>query len=94
MSTVNRRKGVDELLAAPASVRDDPEELRKYRERKAAIEAAANKRASAKKKQPPTTEDLLADIVRVATDPLTNPWHEYSSISRKRYRLFGWSGCW
>jgi hypothetical protein len=90
MSTVNRRKGVDELLAAPASVRDDPEELRKYRERKAAIEAAANKRATAKKKKPPTTEDLLADIVRVATDPLTNPWHEYHSISRKRYRLFGW----
>ena len=90
MSTVNRRKADDELLAAPASIRDDPEELRKYRARKAALEAAAEKRQAAKKIGEPSTEDLLADIVRVATDKSTNPWHEFQSISRQRYRLFGW----
>jgi len=81
----------DDLLAAPDSVRNNPEEVAKYEARKKALKHAQDKRAEARKhKQEPSVEDLLADIIRVATDPTTNPWHEYQSISRQRYRLYGW----
>ena len=89
MEPVNRRKA-DQLLAAPDSIRNDPEERRKYEARQRALEVAAERRIKARDGKPPTIEDLLGDIVRVATDPQNNPWHEFRSISRQRYRLFGW----
>lgn len=86
------KRGDDDLarfLAAPESVVNDPRELAKLRHRKARDEAKRQQLRASKRKTVPTAEDLLADIVRVAEDEETNPWHEFRSISRRRYELYG-----
>lgn len=80
----------DEFLAAPDNVLADQRERRKLAERKARETARQQRILAGKRKQPPTVEDLLADIVRVAEDPDTNPLgHTTRSISRERYEKYG-----
>jgi hypothetical protein len=80
---------LDDFLAAPENVLRNEAELTKARQRKAREQAKAAQLLAAKTRNIPTLEDLLADIVRVAEDEETNPWHEFRSISRRRYELFG-----
>lgn len=86
---MNRRKITDELLAAPDSVAKNETERRKYDQRKAQEAARAARLRASKLKRRPSTEDLLADIVRVADDQATNPFWQFRSISRRRYELYG-----
>jgi len=83
------RKVVDQFLAAPENVILDKAERTKATERKACEAAKAARILAGKSKVPPSIEDLLADLIRVAEDAATNPWHEFRSISRRRYELFG-----
>lgn len=80
---------IDELLAAPDTVRQNEVERKKYRQRKAREDAEHAQLRAQKSNDTPTTEDLLADIVRVAEDEDTNPFHRFRSISRRRYELYG-----
>lgn len=80
---------VDELIAAPESVRRSESERRKYAERKARALAEEEQLRASKLKEPPSIEDLLADLVRCAEDKETNPYWRFKTLSRKRYRLFG-----
>lgn len=84
-----KKNTVDELLAAPDSVKKNEGELLKYRQRKAHEEAVRMQNRASKLKNPPSVEDMLADLVRVAEDKATNPQHKFRSISRKRYILYG-----
>jgi len=81
---------VDRFLAAPDTVRSNEGERQKYEARKAQ-EAAEKARLSAmKSKKVPSDEDLFNDIIRVASDEVTNPqWFEFKAISRRRYELYG-----
>jgi len=81
---------VDQFLAAPDTVRRNAAELRKARERKAREVARERQVLASKSKSSPSIEDMLADVVRVAEDEETNPWHEFRSISRRRYELYGY----
>lgn len=85
-----KNKVVDELLAAPDTTAKNDTELRKYHDRKARDDARRARERAGKRKTRPTVEDMLADLVRVAEDEDTNPWHEFRSISRRRYELYGW----
>lgn len=82
-------KRVERFLAAPDTVRKDSIERRKYEERKKRLEAESARIRAAKSKRHPSDEDILADILRVAEDEDTNPYHEFKSISRRRYQLYG-----
>ena len=84
-----KRGTVEQFLAAPETVRKDEQERRRAVERKAKAEAERLRILAGKAKEPPTVEQMLADIVRVADDADTNPWHRFRSISRRRYELFG-----
>lgn len=84
------RRLVDQFLAAPENVIKDARERRKLEERKAAEAARQARILAGKRKTPPSMEDMLADIVRVAEDEVSNPLgHTTRSISRARYDLFG-----
>lgn len=85
-----QNQDVEELLAAPDSVAHNTGERRKYHQRKQQDEARKARERAGKAKDRPTTEDMLADIVRVAEDENTNPFHEFRSISRRRYELYGY----
>lgn len=82
-------KRVTQFLAAPDSLLQDKIERDKAIEHKAKEAAKAERLRRSKSKEIPTVEDMRADIVRVADDEATNPWHEFRSISRRRYELFG-----
>lgn len=81
---------VDDLLSAPDTVRQNEGEKLKYYQRKEQELAKQARLRALKRDEQPTTEDLLADIIRVAEDEDTNPWHEFRSISRRRYELYGY----
>ena len=83
-------KKVDELLAAPDTLRENSTERMKYSQRKEQERAKTERLRARKLKEDPSTEDLLADLIRVAEDEDTNPWHEFRSISRRRYELYGY----
>lgn len=83
------KRTVDEFLAAPETLRQDEQERRRATERKAKAEAERLRILAGKAKEMPTVEQMLADVVRVAEDAETNPWHRFRSISRRRYELFG-----
>jgi hypothetical protein len=83
------KRTVDEFLAAPETLRQDEQERRRAHERKAKQAAEQARILAGKAKQRPTVEQMLADVVRVAEDAETNPWHAFRSISRRRYELFG-----
>lgn len=89
MSTRKKKPDVDELLAAPDATAKNQAERLKYKQRKAEEAARVAQLRAAKRKDLPTTEDLLADIIRVADDQDTNPFWRFRSISRRRYELYG-----
>ena len=80
---------VDELLAAPDVTAKSETERRKYTLRKAQATAKDAQIRALKSGKVPTVEDMLADIIRVAEDEKTNPYHKFRSISRRRYILYG-----
>lgn len=80
---------LSDFLAAPDNLLKDQRELAKAKQRKAQEAAAEARLAAAKSPNPPTIEDLLADIIRVADDPDTNPFWRFRSISAGRYKLYG-----
>jgi len=79
----------DEFLAAPDSVRKNETEKRKYILRKAQEAAEEERERLSKSAEEPTIEDMLADLIRVACDPETNPYYADKILSRKRYKRFG-----
>lgn len=80
----------DRFLAAPEEIVSNPRELAKLKDRKARDEAREARERAGKAKDRPSLEDILSDVVRVAEDEATNPWHEFRSISRRRYELYGY----
>jgi hypothetical protein len=85
-----RKKSIAErFLSAPEEVVKNPRELAKLKDRKARDEARIERERVGKAKGRPSLEDILADVVRVAEDEDTNPWHEFRAISRRRYELYG-----
>jgi hypothetical protein len=83
-------RNLTEYLAAPENVIKNERERAKLQERKAREAARQAQILAGKRKTPPTVEDMLADIVRVAEDPDSNPiGHTTRSISRARYEQFG-----
>lgn len=80
----------ESLIAAPRGTKGSETERRKYVLRKAQELAEHEQLKASKSKKRPSDEDLLADIRRVAADQDTNPmgW-KFLSISRQRYRLYG-----
>ena len=88
-----KRDGKEELsefLSAPEATRHDEKELKKVKTRKALLEAEERQLTAAKRAETPSDEDLLGDLVRAASDQVTNPWWRFKTLSRKRYRLYGW----
>lgn len=82
---------LEEFLSAPETLQG--EELQKAKLRKAREEAKTKQLAAMKRYRDvePSTEDLIADMIRVAEDPITNPlYHEFRATSRRRYELYGW----
>jgi hypothetical protein len=79
----------DDFLSAPESVRGSERERRKAAARKARLEAEEQRLAAQKSQARPSIEDMLNDLIRVAEDPETNPFHLFRTLSRKRYREFG-----
>jgi len=61
----------------------------KHASRKAKLKAEEEQLAASKLKDRPSPEDLLADLLRCAEDPETNPHWRFKTLSAKRYRLFG-----
>lgn len=84
-----KKKKLDEFLAAPDTLRKSETELRKARERKARLEAEEARLRATKEKAKPTTEDILGDMIRVAEDRDVNPYWKFRTLSRQRYRLYG-----
>lgn len=80
---------VDRFLSAPEEVVKNERELHKLKDRKARDAARIARERAGKLKSRPSLEDILADMVRVAEDEATNPWHEFRAISRRRYELYG-----
>ena len=81
---------LEQFLSAPETLKGP--ELQKAKVRKARELARTRQLAATKKYRDvlPTVEDLIADMIRVAEDPVTNPnWHEFRAISRRRYELYG-----
>lgn len=82
-------KDLNEFLSAPDSLRLNEAERKKYHLRKAEEAAEEEREKNSKLKDPPTTEDLLADMRRVAGDSAVNPFWADKTLSRKRYKRFG-----
>lgn len=86
----NGEEELEEFLAAPETLNRDQEERKKATRRKHMLEAEEKRLDADKRQETPSDEDLLNDMVRVASDKETNPWWHFKALSRKRYRLFGW----
>lgn len=80
---------VERFLSAPDEVVKNPREAAKLKDRKARDEARKKRERVGKRKTRPSLEDLLTDLVRVAEDEAHNPYHEFRSISKRRYELYG-----
>jgi len=81
---------LDDFLSAPDSVRNNEGEKQKLIDRKAQAAAEELREKHSKSADPASREDLLADLIRVANDPSTNPiGFQFSTITAKRYRKFG-----
>ncbi len=85
-----RNKKLDEFLAAPENLKKNKAELKKAKDRKAKEAARRAREMAGKSTEKPSIEDILADIVRVAEDKDTNPFHEFRSISARRYEIWGY----
>lgn len=92
-STRKGRRGqaalTEKFLAAPQEVVANPREAAKLVARKAQDEARRAREDAEKSRTRPSIEDILGDVVRVAEDERTNPFHKFRSISRRRYELYG-----
>jgi hypothetical protein len=77
---------VDDLLAAPDTLKQSKKDLRLYLARKAEEEREQFDQGN----RTCTLEELLDDILRVAKDKVTNPlgW-KLKQVSSRRYRIFG-----
>ena len=80
---------VEQFLAAPDEVVNNPREASKLRDRKERDRARKARERAGKLKKKPTLEDILADVIRVAEDEENNIHAEYRSISRRRYEVYG-----
>lgn len=89
VSKKSPEEGVERFLSAPKEVVDNPREAAKLADRKARDAARKKRERVGKRKSEPSLEDLLADVVRVAEDEVTNPHAAFRSISRRRYELYG-----
>lgn len=85
----NAQSEVDRLLAAPEEVTNSPREKQKLLDRKARDAAREARVQAGKSKREPSIEDVLGDLVRVAEDEATNPFHEFRALSKRRYELYG-----
>jgi len=83
------KKKLDEFLAAPEQLKKNKAELKKAQDRKAKEAARKEREKAGKSTRKPSLEDMLADIVRVAEDEVTNPFAEFRSISARRYEIWG-----
>ncbi len=81
---------LDDFLAAPDSLRHSEVEKEKARKRKAKALAEDKQLAATKSAELPTVEDALADLIRCATDEENNPFAKFKTLSRQRYRIWGW----
>ena len=80
---------VDQFLAAPDEVVNNPREASKLRDRKERDTARKARERSGKLKGKPSIEDILTDVIRVAEDEENNIHAEFRSISQRRYELYG-----
>jgi hypothetical protein len=80
----------EDLIAAPPSLVGSEAEKTRALTRKALASAEAARLRASKRKRPPTPEQILADLIRVASDKDTNPlgW-KFQSITARRYALYG-----
>lgn len=88
MSKSTPDEELDDLLAAPDAVVGSERERKKLASRRKQDEARKQREQSGKLPDP-SQEDLLADLIRVAEDPDSNPWWHHRSLSKRRYELFG-----
>lgn len=85
-----RLPDVEAFLAAPDSLRKNATERAKALVRKQREEAERRQLLAGKRKDLPSVEDLIADLVRVASDPVANPvGYLDRTLSPKRYKRFG-----
>jgi len=84
-------KSLENFLAAPEQLQKDKEERKKALQRKKLLEAEQKRKEHDLKfkKKKPSVEDVLGDIVRVATDEVTNPFWRMKACSPKRYKTYG-----
>lgn len=80
---------VEQFLSAPEEVVADPREAAKLKDRKERDRARKARERAVKRKGKPSLEDILSDVVRVAEDEEHNPYHEFRSISQRRYEIYG-----
>jgi hypothetical protein len=85
LSSPSPEDRVEQFIAAPDEVVNNPKEAEKLRDRKARDEARIARERASKLPGRPTLEDILADMVRVAED--ASP--EFRMIRRRRYELYG-----
>lgn len=86
---MTKRSKVESFLAAPEATVRDERERAKLVQRKKQDDARLAREAASKSKDRPSQEDILADLVRVAEDEETNPFHKFRSLSQRRYELYG-----
>lgn len=89
MSSTDPEKQVEEFIAAPEETTQNPQEAAKLKDRKERDRTRKARERAAKRKTRPSLEDILVDVVRVAEDEEHNPYHQFRSISRRRYELYG-----
>lgn len=80
---------LDDFLAAPEGTLKNERERQKLIDRKAQDAARRARENFRKQTGVASHEDLLADLVRVAEDEATNPFHKHRSVSERRYELYG-----
>lgn len=84
-----KNKKLEQFLSAPETIHKSKDERDKALRRKAQLAAREAQLQALKSKDRPSAEDLLGDMVRVAEDKITNPWHKFRVLSRKRYWIYG-----
>lgn len=85
-----KKMPLEQFLAAPEALLSSDAEKQKALIRKAKEKAEAEQLKASKLKVIPSMEDLLADVIRVAEDKVTNPkYWQFRSTSRRRQELFG-----
>lgn len=86
---MNDPQPFDDFLGGADPEQMSDKEFQRYQERKAQAAAEDAQYRASKSSEVPTIEMLCADMIRVASDPETNPFHKDKILSAKRYRRFG-----